>query len=132
MPIAVYVGRRTRHVKSVVSGNQAIPNLVTRTEENLKKTFGKLDLTNCPINTVTWCIFARGCMRTSFQMSHIVETCTRDCQNSSFTNAQDIRNILIGSFLEDEQSEEPVILHDQGTFLGEGLDIDEWTNHLFF
>ena len=40
-------------------------------------------------------------------MIRIVETCTRGRQNSSFTKAQDVLNILDGSTLQDEQSEEP-------------------------
>ena len=42
-----------------------IPNLVTRVEEDLKKTLGDQDLTNFPLNTATWCIFA-GCQNSSF------------------------------------------------------------------
>ena len=55
----------------------------------LKKTFGKLDVKNFPINTSTWCIFARECMWASFQMGRIVETSTRGCENVFFTNTQD-------------------------------------------
>ena len=73
------------------------PNLLTIVKENRKKTFGTLHLTNIPIHTATWCVFARDCMWASFQMRRIVETYTRGCQNSSFTNTQDILNIMNGS-----------------------------------
>ena len=55
------VGRLSLSVK-------LIPNLV-RVEEHLKKTFGKLDLTNFPVNTATWCCFARDYMWASLKMS---------------------------------------------------------------
>ena len=42
-------------------------------------------------------------------------------QNSSFSNKHEILNILIGSLDGNEQSEEPVILRDEGQFPGEGL-----------
>ena len=47
-------------------------------------------------------------------MSRIVETYTRD--------------ILNGSLLENEQSEDPVILRDGGQSSGEGLTDGEWEN----
>ena len=60
----------------------------------------------------------------------MVETCTRGCQNISFTDTQDILNILIGRLTGDEQNEEPVFLCDE-EFSGEGLTNDEWKSHLF-
>ena len=42
-------------------------------------------------------------------------------QNSSFSNKHEILNILIGSLDGNEQSEEPVILRDEGQFSGGGL-----------
>ena len=89
-------------------GVKLLPNLVTRIEESLKKTFGKLKLINFSVNTATWCIFARDCMRASFQVSRSIETCIRGCQNYSFSNAQDILNILTGSLPENEQDGERV------------------------
>ena len=53
------------------------PNLSTRVEEHVQKTFGNLGVTNFPINTATWCIFARDCMWASLQMRRTVETHTR-------------------------------------------------------
>ena len=50
---------------------------------------------NFPVNTATWCIFARDCLR--------------GCQNYFFSNTQDILDILTGSLLENEQYGEPVI-----------------------
>ena len=77
-------------------------------------------MTNVPIITATWCIVARDCIWASLQMSRIVETHTRCCHASYFTDTQDFLNMLIGSLLEDEQNEEPVILHDRGHCSGEG------------
>ena len=82
------------------------PTLSTKVEEYHRKTFGNFTLTHCPRNTATWCIFARDCMW-AFQTSRIVETCTRGCQNSSFSNTFEILNELIWSLHENEQSEEP-------------------------
>ena len=93
-------------------GVKLLPNWVTRIEENLMKTFGKLNLTHFQVNTATWCTFARYCMWASFQMSRSIDTCTRDCQNYSISNTQDILTILTGSFLENEQNGEPSILRD--------------------
>ena len=76
----------------------------TPAEDHLNIRFGEP-----PINAATWCIFARGCMWASFQVSRTV--------------------ILIGSLLEDEHSEEPVILHDQAQIV---LGSDEWKSHYFF
>ena len=36
----------------------------------------------------------------------------------------------MGGLFVDEQSEEPVILFDEGTFPGESWENDEWTSHL--
>ena len=44
---------------------------------------------------------------------------------------QNYLNILIGSILEDELSEEPVILHDGGQFSDDVLTNDEWKSHVF-
>ena len=89
-------------------GVKLVSNLVTRIEQDLKKTFGKLILTCSPVNTATWCIFGRDCTWTSFQMSsRSVETCIRGCQNYSFSNTQDI---LTGSLLEQEQDGEPIFV----------------------
>ena len=66
-------------------------------KENHRNTFGKFDSTNFPTNAATWCIFACYCMWASFQMSGIVQTYTRRCQNSSLSNTQDILNIFIGT-----------------------------------
>ena len=41
------------------TGVKLVPNLVTRVEENLKKTFGKPNFTNFPVNTATWFFRAR-------------------------------------------------------------------------
>ena len=71
-------------------GVKLIPNLVTRVEEHLMETSGKLDWTN----TATWCIFARDCMWASLQMSRSDETCFRVCQKCSFSITHDIPNIL--------------------------------------
>ena len=90
-------------------GVELLPNLVAWVEENLKKTFGNLNLTRSPVNTAKWCIFARDCMWASFQMSRSVDTCISGCQNYSFSNTQDILNILTGSFLENERDREPAI-----------------------
>ena len=54
-------------------------------------------------------------------MQRIVGTKTNGHQNSSFSNAHEILNILIGSLIENERSEEPVILRDEGQFSGGGL-----------
>ena len=59
-------------------------------------------------------------------MRRIVETLSRGCENSSFSNTQDILNILIGSLLKHERSKESVILRDTGQFSGEGLTDDVW------
>ena len=56
-------------------------------------------------------------------MSRIVDTYNSGCQNSSFTNTQEVLNSLLRC-LEDERSEEPVILHNQETCSGEGLEND--------
>ena len=63
-------------------------------------------------------------------MSRPFERHTTGCPISSFTNTRNIRNILIGSVLEDEQSEETVILHDGRKMSGEGLGIDAWKSNL--
>ena len=95
-------------------------------------TFTRFDLTNLPINTATWCIFARASMWASIQMSPIVETHTRVCQNTSFLNTQDIVNILSGSLLENERNEDPVILRDASQFSSECLTDDECESHTLF
>ena len=43
-------------------GVKLVPLLLTRVEESLKKTIGKLDLTKFLLNTATLCIFVRDCM----------------------------------------------------------------------
>ena len=109
-----------RNVINLLSvGVKLVPNLVTRVEEHLEKNVGRL--THFPVNTATWCIFARDCMWASLQMSRSVETCITGCQNSAFSNAQDMPNFLTGSLFENEQSEEPVLLRDEGQFSCEGL-----------
>ena len=72
------------------------------------------------------CIFARDFMWASFERRRTVETYTRGCQTTSFATTPDILNVLIVSLLEDEQSEERVILHPSG----ESLERDEWKSHL--
>ena len=76
------------------TGLKLRPNFVTRIEEHLKKTFGKLNMFKFEVNTAAWCTFARDCMRASFHMSRSVDTCIRGCQNHSFPKTQDILNIL--------------------------------------
>ena len=51
--------------------------LLAKVKENLRKTFGKLDLTNVLFNAATWCIFARDCLWESFLTSRAVGTCIR-------------------------------------------------------
>ena len=82
-------------------------SLSSKVEENHTKTFGKFDLTNVPVKTAKWCFFSRDCMWASFRKSTSVETYIRGCQNDSFSNTQDIPNMLIGSLLENEQEGEP-------------------------
>ena len=48
----------------------------------------------------------------------------------SLSNTQEHLNILFRSLVENEQSEEPVILRYEGRFSGEGLTDDGWTNRL--
>ena len=60
-----------------------------------------------------------------------METCTRGCQHSSFTNTQDIQNVLVGILLENEQSKDPVIVHDGGQFSGDLTD-EEWKTRVLF
>ena len=110
--------------------SRAFPNLVTRIEENLKKNRRNVDLTKYPGNTTTWCIFARDCMWASFQMRRSVVPCIRGCQYGSFSNTQDIVNILTGSILENEQDGEPVIVRDTEPFSDEGLTDGEWKHLL--
>ena len=100
------------------------PSLLSRVKDHQKNTFGQFDLTSFPIHTATWCVFARDFMWASFQMSRIVETYIGGCPNRSFSNTQDMLNILIGSLLEDEHNEEPVLLHG-GRYSGEDLIHDE-------
>ena len=57
-------------------------------------------------------------------------TCISGCQNYSFSNTQDILNILTGSFLENEWDGEPAILRDEERCSGECLTDGEWKNHL--
>ena len=100
-------------MKSVVSRSRDESECVDKRKENHKENVRKFEkLTNFQVDTATWCVFACDCMWTQFQMSRIVETYTRSCQNSSLSNTQEIRNILIGSLFENEQGGEPVILHD--------------------
>ena len=82
------------------------PYLVKRIEEALKKTFGTLKLTNFPVNTATWCIFARDCMWATFRM--------RGCQNYSCSNTQAILNRITESLLENDQDGEPSVVHGRG------------------
>ena len=42
------------------AGIKLFPNLVTRVEENLRQTFGKLDLTIFSVNTAACGVFSRG------------------------------------------------------------------------
>ena len=107
-PIAVYVEEDDDIRNLLTSGVELNPSLLTRVRENHWKTIGQFHVANFP-----WCIFACDCVSASFQMSQIVETSTRHCQNSSFSSTQDILNILIGSLLEDQHSEDPVILRDE-------------------
>ena len=79
----------------------------------------QLNLTRFPVNTGTWCVFARDCMWASFQMSRSVETNSRGC------HTQDMLNILTGSLLENEQDGESVILRDEETCSGECLTDDD-------
>ena len=61
------------------------------------------------------------------------EQISRDLQRwseLSFGNTQDILNISIGSVLEHEQDEEPVIKRDETQFSDEGLTDGEWKKHL--
>ena len=97
-------GCRERNKSEVVD---LIPNLVTRVEENLKKTNRKVKLTIFPVNTATWCIFARDCVWASFQMSRSVETCIRGCQDYPSSNTQDILSILTGRLPENKQEGKP-------------------------
>ena len=71
----------------------------TQADSELGDEGGRKPQTNFQVNTAALCIVARECILASFQMSRSVETCTRGCQNNSFSNAQDILNILIGSLL---------------------------------
>ena len=64
---------------------------------HLKETFLTLDLKNFPVNTAMWCTFARDFVWASFKMSRSVQTFFRGCQNRSFSDTQDILNILTGS-----------------------------------
>ena len=107
--------------KLLPPGIKLLSSLVRRIEENLKNNFGNLNLTNFPVNTSVWCIFARDCMWTSFKMSRSVETCSIDCQNNAFLNKQGITNIVIGSLFENEQDGELVIVRDEETLSGECL-----------
>ena len=91
-PIAVYTERIWWHEKYVVSRSRVGSEFVDkRVREYFWKTFGNFDLMNWTsvINT------ARDCMRASFQISRIVETCTKCCQNNSSTNTQNILNIVM-------------------------------------
>ena len=76
------------------------PIMVTKVNENHPEHTRNIILTNSHKHTGKWCVFARDCMWTSFQISRKVETCTRGCHNSSFTGTQDVLNIsLLGVFL---------------------------------
>ena len=68
-------------------------------------------------------------MIASFQMSRSVQTCIRGCQDFSFSNTQDILNILTGSLLGNEQNGEQVILREEEQFSDEGLTDGEWKNY---
>ena len=65
-------------------------------------------------------------MGASFQTSRSVETC-KSCQNFSFSNTQDILNILTGNLLDNEQDGEPALMRDEEQFSDEGLSDGEWT-----
>ena len=69
----------------------------------LKNNSGKLKFTIFPVNSATWCTFARDCRWASFQMTRSVDTCIRICLNYAFANYQDILNILTGTILENKQ-----------------------------
>ena len=107
------------------------PNLLTRVKEHHRNTSGQIDLTNYSMNTATCCIFAGdACGHHSKLVEHLRRTGEVVRTDRSFTNTEDFLYILIGSLLEDEQTEEPVTLHDHGTFSGERLENDEWKCHL--
>ena len=71
-----------------------------------------------------------------WQVSRIVDSHARGCQNSFLSNTQDVLNLLIGSVLEDEQNEESLMLHDGGAFQAKswqmmnGKVIDVWKSRL--
>ena len=99
---------------------------------NLRKTFGKFDLTKSPIKLSSVARLRTGLHVGIFQMSRIFDTYTRCCQNSSCSNAQGISEHPDLEPSGRWHNEEPVILHDGWEFSGEGLKNDEWKSHLFF
>ena len=101
-------------------GVKLLPNLVTRIGENFKQTFGNLNLTIFPVNTATWCIFARCCMWASFQMSRSFDTCTRGCQCFSVALA----------VVSEMSRIENQLFCDQGRFSSERWADGEWNNHV--
>ena len=56
--------------------------------------------------------------------------CIRGCQISSFSNTEDLLNILTGRLSENEQDGEPVILGDDEIFSSECLTDEEWKHLL--
>ena len=73
-------------------------------------------------------------MWASFSTSRADDSCIKGCQNSCFSNTQDILNIVTGNLLENEQDGEPVILHDQSKCSANFLNINvrEGTNPRVF
>ena len=72
-------------------------------------------------------------LRTRFHVGLISdEQSSRDfvkgCQNSSFTSSQEIRNMLTGGVVENQQDEEPDMFHDRETFPGGRLTDGDWKN----
>ena len=74
-------------------------------------------------------VYFRTCLLVGITPSRSVETGVRGCHDYSFSDPQDLLNILTASLLENEQGGEPDILRGEERCSGECLTDGEWKDH---